>query len=60
MLRTPAIGNSSSAMTSEGATPERARRMSETGMLTQGSQGGPLALRFIRIPTHFLLHLHGI
>ena len=33
-----------------------------TRMLTQGGQGGrpaPLALQFHRIPTHFLLNLHG-
>ena len=32
-------------------------------MLTQGGQGGhppPLASRLYRIPTHFLLSLHGI
>jgi hypothetical protein len=32
------------------------------GMLTQGARGapGPLASRLYRIPTHFLLNLHGI
>ena len=36
---------------------------SPPGMLTQGGQGGhpaPLASRLHRIPTHFLLSLHGI
>ena len=35
----------------------------EAGVLTQGGQGGrpaPLASRWQRIPTHFLLSLHGI
>ena len=34
-----------------------------SGMLTQGGQGGrpaPLTSRLYRIPTHFLLNLHGI
>jgi hypothetical protein len=36
---------------------------SHPGLLTQGGQGGrpaPLASRLHRIPTHFLLNLHGI
>jgi hypothetical protein len=37
--------------------------LSSSGMLTQGGQGGrpaPLASRLHKIPTHFLLNLHGI
>ena len=40
-----------------------AANMHQAGMLTQEGQGGrpaALASRLYRIPTHFLLNLHGI
>ena len=44
-------------------TGDRLAGWSVPGMLTQGGEGGrpaPLASRFHRVPTHFILNLHGV